>query len=471
MTARRRLVCLLAVLVVTSGCGVHFYGAGVKFRKADYATLAASGTAEAKALAYLAATQIVEPEHGLVGGDWTGNWPQYMTLFTAPYFRVRDVSPFAPALVHQALTVITEESVDRLGLGPEHAIAARDMRRRAVGLMRRFASPEGAHDAGAYGYWPSVTEDWPPPQCLGGRILAVIRGDFLLSPLVHFFFEGPRYKGSRRLATTAGFPATFMIPSDADDDVNIMVALLNDKLIDGGPGPDRAIDDHICNYRDDGSSRFRFKYNWLPHASGAFLTFFGVHYNGDNELDLGVNANVLYGLGRFNRLDAAGAADAIKLINHAVCWPRDKPRSPLCFYYDGNLTLHHFVARAYAEGGVSALKPALERLVEEVEGSVQHGDGVAWWDFGAPPYDTACAILTLINAGRDSELIGPAAEFLRRSQNAENGSWPETEFCRGPASNGYMFLFRTKSVVTATCLQALCRARVVLDSRAQSLRR
>jgi hypothetical protein len=126
-------------------------------------------------------------------------------------------------------------------------------------------------------------------------------------------------------------------------------------------------------------------------------------------------------------------------------------------YYPDNLVFQYAVSRAFHEGGVAELAPAVETLAEELEASViERGDGTAYWDRGAPQLNTAFALLTLLNAGRDTPLLDRAAAFLVAEQGPLGGFTPATFFI-ARADHGQVFEFFSPAFTTAMALEALAR--------------
>ncbi len=89
----------------------------------------------ARAIAFLAETQTKED----APCDFAGDWPQFAVSPTLPSaFRARDVSPFLAEHVHHVLAHVVERNGPALGLTPADLKRARDARKRARALVRRF---------------------------------------------------------------------------------------------------------------------------------------------------------------------------------------------------------------------------------------------------------------------------------------------------------------------------------------------
>jgi hypothetical protein len=404
-----------------------------------------------KALSYLSAHQLQEPLLVFEGlkpvRDYAGDWPQFFSLRENPAWRVRDVSPFMVAFIHHSLTPIVEEHRRELGLKAIDVRAARSMRRRAIQFISRFESRPGAADAGTFGFWPFDAYPRVPGPLLELLMLLTLRGPIL--------------GGDRVPLNLPIFPNALAIPPDADVTATSYAALLDDALLDGGAGADVPSHQFFVDWRDIGLVPRRSNPPWLPPASGAFLTW--LSYRRDflryaNDVDLVVNANVLFSLGRQGRLDVPGVDEAIELINEAAALGLHRDRlEEITLYYPDNLVFHYAVSRAFHEGGVANLAPAVEILADELEASaILRKDGAVYWDRGAPHLNTAFAMLTLMNAGRSGDLVPRAAAYLS-SEQAADGGFEEAPFFIARTDGGQVFQFHSASFVTGMVLEALAR--------------
>jgi hypothetical protein len=410
-----------------------------------------SAAAIRRALAYLHAQQVKEPLDVLVGGervrDYPGDWPQFFNLREAPDLRVRDVSPFVVAFIHHSLALVVEENRRKLGVSSRHVLAARRMRKRAIEFIRRFESREDAADAGTFGFWPYDQYPGVPGPGLTRVLIAL--------------FRGPIMGGDRVPLNLIIFPTALGVPTDADDTAAIYAALLDDAALDGGPGTDVPFHQFFVDWRDLGIVRRRLHQPWLRPASGAFLTWLNYqdssnHY--PNDVDLVVNASVLFALGRSGRLDVPGVVEAVGLINEATALGLHRDHfGVISEYYPENLVFHYAVSRAFREGGADGLAPAVEILADDLEASaIERVDGTAYWHYGAPQLNTAFALLTLLNAGRDTPLVARAARYLAAEQRAD-GSFAAGVFFIGRTDGGQVFEFSSASFTTAMALEALAR--------------
>ncbi len=405
-----------------------------------------------RALAFLLARQVQEPLDVMVDGervrDYPGDWPQYFSLRGRPALRVRDASPFMVAFIHHSLTHVVKENREPLGLSRRDVRAAREMRQRAVSFLSRFESPVGAPDAGTFGFWPYDQHPESPKPRVEQALVSWLRGPIL--------------GGERVPLNLVVFPSPLAIPSDADVTATTYAALLDDARLDGGPGSDVPFHQFFVDWRDRGDVPRRLNPSWLPPASGVFLTWLTYREPGaplfPNDVDLVVNANVLFALGRSGRLDVPGVPEAVEMIRLVTALGLHRDRfEELTEYYPDNFVFHYAVSRAYHEGGVTGLVPAVEILADDLETSaIERADGTAYWDRGAPQLNTAFAILTLLNAGRESPLVVRAAAYLASEQNRAGG-YDAAPFFFGRADGGQVFEFSSAAFTTGMVLEALAR--------------
>ena len=130
----------------------------------------------------------------------------------------------------------------------------------------------------------------------------------------------------------------------------------------GGPGRRPAFVRFCTDWRDLGIVPRRLNPDWLPPASGAYLTW--LTYRDTifplfpNDVDLVVNGNVLYALGRYDRLAVPGVEKAVELLDLVTALGLHRDRlEELTAYYPDNLAFQYVVSRAFHEGRVRALGP------------------------------------------------------------------------------------------------------------------
>lgn len=407
-----------------------------------------------RAIRFLYSQQLQRPLDVVVNGarivDFPGDWPQHFALEGADWFRVRDVSPFTVAFIHHALSSVNERSRAAIGASRSDLRLARTMRRRAIAFMQRFAAPDDAPDAGTYGFWPYDTDlNVPDP------ITA-----FLLTAL----FQGPMLGGQRVPINLPIFPSTLAIPSDADVTATTYAALLDHVRLDGGVRSTRAMERVFVDWRDVGAVPRRINPGWLPPSSGAFLTWLTYREQPfpifPNDVDLVVNGNVLFALARHGRADVPGVSAAVSYINLVTALGLHRQGlEGISEYYPDNLAFQYVVSRAFREGPVPALEPAVQTFADDLEaGAVHRRDGIVYWDRGHPHLNTAFAVLTLLNAHRHSEVVDRAIAYLRREQSV-GGGFGEAPFFFGRTDSGVVFEFSSPSFTTAMVLEAFVRDR------------
>jgi len=456
-TGRRWAAVLAAgsmVVPALQGCGLHVYRAPVRPAPADPG-LSPIG----RALAYLDETQVKEVQHPFAGGaDFPGNWPQYVLINFPVRLRARDVSPFIPAAIHHSLALIHEDTQAALGLESRQIARARAMRQASVEFMHRFEAPPGADLAGAYGFWPQEeVAIWQKPW------LGRVRGDWMAGPFFWLFTDGPALEGPLYPLNVPQIPRAYGIHPDADDTAVIYAALWEAHRLDSAPEPNPPF--HLfAEWRHTGREDLLADPDWLPEASGAFLTWFGSRRN---DVDLVVNANVLYMLARFGRLGTEGAGDAQALIRNAIAGRMaGSVRDDIEQYYPNPMVAYHGIVRAFRSGPVPGLEPAALQIADTLRRHARfRNDGSVFWHFGQPALDTALGILILLDTGQHLDLVPGAVQSLLRWQNRRRGYWPEGYVFGGRSGRGHRVNWASAPASTAFALEALCRFVLAAEDR------
>jgi len=409
-------------------------------------------------LRYLVYTQFKTDQTGRNQVAYAGDWPQCYTMAGTGMY-VRDTNPFMATYVHHALTLARAEHQAVLQLTDAEIEVARNAREAAVGLMRRFESPADSPDAGTFGFWPVQRRSWQP-------------GDVLLSMFVNDRWSNWSRPGDRAPVNVSFFPANHAIPSDADDTALVYASFLDHATFDGGPAVTVGFEQFFADWRDLGQVPLGEERSWLGSRSGtgAYLTWLA--YLDDparpelNHLDIVVNANVLYALGRYGRLDTPGATDAVALINEAILANvhRTDP-DQLSLFYPDNIAVHHCVARAYCEGGVSDLAPAVQGLVADLLTTVRaDAAGHYYWDRGYPHLNTALAVLALLNAGHTGQIVDRAVDYLVAEQDPVYGPWDGGEFFGARLNDIARVNWVSPALTTAMAIEALMAHRIMTSS-------
>jgi hypothetical protein len=238
---------------------------------------------------------------------------------------------------------------------------------------------------------------------------------------------------------------------------------------------------------------------WKPKGSGAFVTWFNYQNSSlTQDVDLAVNANILYLLGRTGKQDTPGFDEAVQLINAAAEQGIHRTEDPhgtrltnatfinLSYYYTNNHHFQFYVSRAYTNG-VAGLQPAMKVFVDDLQELAIREDGgnLVHWDLGhgAPILNTAFAVLILVNVletktelsssastrlvesswrDRDNhvldELIQNGAAWLVQQQT-ETGDWEEESVAfYGAAWPHLGGEWISRCWTTSTALQAIARS-------------
>ena len=420
-----------------------------------------------RALQYLERTQITAADETRLEGtptiDYAGNWPQQFYFQGALRVRFREVSPFVVAFIHHSLSAINESTIDTLGLSQAEADSARRLRQEAVGFLKRFESDLSAPDAGTFGFWPYDPEPDAPESPLQQVALDVL--------------QGPLLEGNRVPANVNIYPHALGISSDADVTATTYAAFVDNAVLDGGAGIAMPVNHLFTDWRDTGAVPLRRTPTWLPENSGAFLTWLAYRDPPDftlpNDVDLVVNANVLYTLARLGETGAPGFSDAVDLINTVVAQGLQRTQfDELTDYYPDSFVFHYCVSRALHEGPAPGLEPAVEILADDVENeAVRLHSGAVYWNKGDPALNTAFAVLTLLNANRDTELIERGVQYLLETQDPVTGGWGEAVFFVAHTDGGPEVHWVSAAVTTAFALEAICRYRGIVEFPASKLRR
>jgi prenyltransferase/squalene oxidase-like repeat protein len=116
-------------------------------------------------------------------------------------------------------------------------------------------------------------------------------------------------------------------------------------------------------------------------------------------------------------------------------------------YYPSQWAFTYAFSRAYADGGVGCLKAAVPKI-RSLTLSLQQGDG-GW----GSEYETALALLTLLNLGEKGAAIEKAMKFLTERQMSDGGWVLEAAYTGADRSMSY----GSRAVTTALCVEAFAK--------------
>lgn len=406
----------------------------------------------AKALHFLASTQVGEGVEGPTPVDLPGSWPHEFVVEGLPLGlrpAVADLTCGTIAQQHHALALLRAEHAAVLGLTPEELAVARRMRRAARALVDRFASPSAKNGAPVFGWWIPSSHRQTPTEAWFARILARD-------------MRGPPFHGVLFPPGLPCLPGLCRLWPDSDDTALAHLCALDDADVDGGAPFPGGIASVLASWRDVGREKRRFP-DWLPSASGCFQTW--IEHPPDaafpNEVDLGVNANVLCLLGRLDALDTPGAPEATAAILAAVRAGRHRDAEDVSLYYPENLMFHWLVIRAWANGRVGGLAEAALALADDVERRALLGpDGTARWGRRDTHLATAHAVLALTAAGRGGPLVDGGVLHLLRTQDPVRGGWPAATYTYGRSEGGHTVSWRSAAFPTSMAVHALAAAAI-----------
>lgn len=183
----------------------------------------------------------------------------------------------------------------------------------------------------------------------------------------------------------------------------------------------------------------------LRNDEGLFWLWFNQPPEG-NEIDCAVNANVVFALA----LEHRQAPEAVEYLNRLMA---TRLFDHCSRYYLEPEALFYFVSRAYRDGGVSGLQPAVRLASEELH-KRQRPDG-SFGDVGT----TVFGLLTWLNAGHWDQDVERALRYVLAHQRRDGGWDATATYGRAlPFGLTYAF-FASKALTTALALEALVKAR------------
>jgi hypothetical protein len=207
----------------------------------------------------------------------------------------------------------------------------------------------------------------------------------------------------------------------------------------------------------------------LTQASpgGPYYTYIGVNEHPGipvfapvtQELDVLVNVNVVFLCGLLG-IAVPGATDfLLSNLHEGVFSGQDR-------YYISSHFQAYTLTRAYADGNVQALGPAVPALLEHLRTATQAPAA------DLPAFEAACLATSLMNLGESDDVVRPYLEALLASQERDGGwpiwaagagfprEWDWTWLERwpdGPASIDRGWCWGSRTMTTALALESLGR--------------
>ena len=184
----------------------------------------------------------------------------------------------------------------------------------------------------------------------------------------------------------------------------------------------------------------------LRAPDGAFWTWVGLSPEA-NEVDCAVTANVVFALA----LEGAPHPETIAYLNQIMA---NHQREDCSRYYLEPEALFYFMSRAYRDGRLSTLEPAVSLASEQVRTRQQPDGG-----FGDAP-TTAFAALTWLNAGHTGQALERAVDWLVKRQRSDGGWGTRAIYARVAVGGWVSWSFHgSESMTAALALEALVKMR------------
>ena len=116
-------------------------------------------------------------------------------------------------------------------------------------------------------------------------------------------------------------------------------------------------------------------------------------------------------------------------------------------YYPSQWSFTYAFSRAYADGGVICLKPAVPKIRQRTL-TLQQSDG-GW----GTDYETVLALLTLLNLGEKGDPVEKGLKLVMARQ-MDDGGWPMEAIYTGASRS---FSYGSRAVATALIVEALAK--------------
>lgn len=187
----------------------------------------------------------------------------------------------------------------------------------------------------------------------------------------------------------------------------------------------------------------RIKNYWLlslreiKHPVGSFL-FWTKTEASRYDVDAAVNANALYYLGLNEHTDV--------IVDYMLEVIAQNKEDNCDLWYRNSFTIYYFFSRNY-NAGIKRLAPAAKSIILRILETVRPENA-----FGKSILDTAFGIISLINCGHKSDVIGKAVNYLL-SQQDRSGCWPRCAVYYGGPKK--LQTYGSEEMTTGFCLEAL----------------
>lgn len=380
----------------------------------------------------------------LVAKNRSGEWASYIHFLPNKLgFKgrspaaVQDSNLFMTAFISYPLFLFDESA-----LAPEQQ-HINSMLRLAMGNIQSFKRED------SYNFWavlPGFSSEAPRtgPFNLPVAQLELLAKAYLNPRLAKLFAKlakgqqtPPKYWLESCLdkkGNPTGADALFNIPNDADDTSTAVTIqhFFARRFPDSGIKADMAALEIISQYRDLDRAREDGRDSWKGKSTGAFLTWLkdenaavfarpeiGIIPLGVNNVDVVVNANVLFAMALTGRKDLPGYSDCVRLIRDAAkkrVWPEAG------LYYPQYMIFPYSASRAYRDGGAREpeMKEAMQYFLQDLLKAQKEWGNKNPTRKGAFPggddksdhLSTALAVTTLINIGRENAAeLGLTSEY------------------------------------------------------------
>ena len=183
------------------------------------------------------------------------------------------------------------------------------------------------------------------------------------------------------------------------------------------------------------------------------LLFWPAYEASRNDIDLGVNASILYYLGEIPETKQV-IEELIKVIHQNNENNCDK-------WYRNPFTIYYLISRAY-DKGVKGLQPVATPIIERIIATASK-DG----QLGKSILDTALGIITLVNLEHNSKALQKSVDFIIKKQQP-NGEWPRWLYYYGGPK--LLMGWGSEELTTAFCLEAIAKYQSAFMNQTEAIK-